>query len=293
MPRTARKKSRTGIYHVIMRGNNRDRIFHCEQDYGAFLKRLRKYRDECGFGLYAYCLMDNHVHLLLKEEEEPLSDAMRRLCGSFVGWYNKKYDRIGHLFQDRFRSEVVEDDAYLATALRYIHRNPVKAGLCDDPADFPWSSCRELMQWMKQEAGSAAGDGSASRISPSACDLDEATGHNPSSCPDLLVDPYLVCAMFHADPALALERFDKFHRLDTHDRCLDIDDDSRKWSDEELRAYISMQWKLDPMRLRGEKPERRVQVVRALLQLGGVSSRQLARLTDISPSALLRMAKNT
>jgi len=235
--------------------------------------------------------MDNHVHLLLKEEDEPLSDTMRRLCGSFVGWYNKKYDRVGHLFQDRFRSEVVEDDAYLATALRYIHRNPVKAGLCTDPSDFPWSSCRELMQWMKQEAGRTSAEISAFLPSPDACE--EVTVHHHSNGSELLVDAYLVCAMFHADPGQALERFDQFHRLDTRDRCLDIDEDSRKWSDEELQAYISMQWKLDPMRLRGEKPERRVQVVQDLLQLEGVSSRQLARLTDISPSALLRMAKNS
>ena len=140
MSRTARQPIATGVYHVILRGINRQRIFEDEEDYERFLFLLDHYKTICGYELYAYCLMPNHIHILIKEGKEPLSTVFRRLGTSFVYWYNLKYDRSGHLFQDRYKSEVVEDDAYFLTALRYIHRNPVKGGLCNDPGEYPYSS---------------------------------------------------------------------------------------------------------------------------------------------------------
>ena len=84
--------------------------------------------------------MPNHIHLLLKEGKEPLEQVFRRIGASFVYWYNGKYERTGHLFQDRYKSEAVEDDSYFLTALRYIHLNPVKAGICTEPSEYPYSS---------------------------------------------------------------------------------------------------------------------------------------------------------
>ena len=140
MSRTARQKSKTDIYHVILRGINRQRIFEDEEDYERFLFLLSHYREVSGYSLYTWCLMPNHIHILLKEGEEPLQKIFRRIGASFVYWYNMKYGRTGHLFQDRFKSEAVEDDTYFLTALRYIHRNPVKAGICSLPEDYPYSS---------------------------------------------------------------------------------------------------------------------------------------------------------
>ena len=128
MPRAAREKSKTGVYHIMVRGINRQSIFQDNEDKGVYLKRLSRYKEECGFEIYAYCLMDNHVHLLMKEGIESISDSMKRIGASYVYWYNYKYVRTGHLFQDRYRSEIVEDDAYLITVARYIHQNPVKVG---------------------------------------------------------------------------------------------------------------------------------------------------------------------
>ena len=90
--------------------------------------------------LYSYCLMGNHLHLLLKAGSEPLSGLIKRMGIRFAAWYNHKYQRTGHLFQDRFRSEPVENDAYLLAVYRYIALNPVKAGLCSEPEDYPWCS---------------------------------------------------------------------------------------------------------------------------------------------------------
>ena len=140
MPRQARKKSETGIYHVILRGINHRQIFYDSDDYTKFLQLLNDYKDECRYLLYAYCLMGNHVHLLLREGKEPLENIFRRLGSKYVYWYNSKYEREGALFQDRFKSEPVEDDAYLLTVLRYIHQNPIKAGLCKKPEEYLYSS---------------------------------------------------------------------------------------------------------------------------------------------------------
>lgn len=111
----------------MMRGINRQAIFYDEADFSKFLETLLKYKEISGYEIYAYCLMDNHVHLLLKVGREPLEQIMRRICGSYVYWYNTEYQRIGYLFQDRFKSEVVENDSYFLTVLRYIHQNPLKA----------------------------------------------------------------------------------------------------------------------------------------------------------------------
>ena len=143
MPRTARVKSRTGVYHVMLRGVNQQQIFFDEEDYLHFTDLLGRYKRTCGFRLYAYCLMGNHVHLLMKTGAEPLGDFFKRLICSYVFWYNSKYERVGHLFQNRFRSEPVDSKEYFLTVLRYILRNPVNAGLCRFPQEYIHSSARE------------------------------------------------------------------------------------------------------------------------------------------------------
>jgi len=140
MPRESRKRSNSGVYHIMLRGINRQQIFEDDEDYSRFLETLAKYREECGYSLYGYCLMPNHVHLVLREGKQPLETIMRRIGASFVYWYNAKYARTGHLFQDRFKSEPVESDAYLLTVIRYVHWNPVKAGLCSTLEAYPYSS---------------------------------------------------------------------------------------------------------------------------------------------------------
>jgi REP element-mobilizing transposase RayT len=144
MPRKSRKASASGIYHILLRGINRQRIFEEDEDYNRFLDLLGQVKKLSGFELYAYCLMDNHVHLLLKEKKEPPSMIIRRLGARYAFWFNWKYQRSGHLFQDRFKSEPVETDPYFLTVINYIHQNPVKSGVSKGAADYPWSSRRHL-----------------------------------------------------------------------------------------------------------------------------------------------------
>ncbi|MGN0494089.1 MAG: transposase [Acutalibacteraceae bacterium] len=143
MPRKARKKSETGIYHVIFRGINQQQIFEDSEDYGKFLKILKDCKAISEFKIFAYCLMGNHIHLLIQEDKEPIEQVMKRIATRFVYWYNIKYRRAGHLFQDRFKSEPVEDDAYFLTVIRYIHQNPIKAGISDN-LDYEYSSYNEF-----------------------------------------------------------------------------------------------------------------------------------------------------
>jgi len=145
MPRLPRQKSGSGIYHVMFRGINQQVIFESDEDYFKFLETLEQYKAISGYKVFAYCLMSNHVHILIKVEKEDLDLIMKRIAGSYVYWYNWKYYRKGHLFQDRFKSEPVEDDAYFLTVLRYIHQNPLKAGLVKRIDEYRFSSYNDFI----------------------------------------------------------------------------------------------------------------------------------------------------
>ena len=140
MSRGIRKKSESGIYHIMLRGINHQQIFMDDEDNQKFLRVLADCKQICGFELYAYCLMGNHVHLLIKEGTEPLDLVFKRIGSRFVYWYNVKYNRVGHLYQDRYKSCPVETDEYFLSAMRYIHQNPVKAKLVKDCMDYEYSS---------------------------------------------------------------------------------------------------------------------------------------------------------
>ena len=145
MPRKPRQQSNSGMYHVILRGINRQTIFEDDEDCEKFLFLLSSYKEKCGYKVYAWCLMDNHIHLLIKTEKDPIGIVFKKIASVYAIYFNTKYQRVGHLFQDRFRSEPVEDDAYFLQALRYIHMNPVKAGMCENPQDYEFSSYREYI----------------------------------------------------------------------------------------------------------------------------------------------------
>ena len=154
MTRPLRTNSGTGIYHVMLRGINKQIIFESPLDYGKFLNLLyqmvypidesrKPMPPKCI--IYAYCLMPNHVHLLIQEKNQNLSNIIKQIAAAYALYFNKKYERCGHLFQDRFKSESVADAAYFFTLLRYIHQNPVAGGLCEKVDDYEWSSWREYI----------------------------------------------------------------------------------------------------------------------------------------------------
>ena len=140
MPRKARKLSSTNIYHVMIRGNRKQDIFLEDEDRFRFTKILKKVKQKGEYELFAYCLMNNHIHLLIKEKDERLFQIMKRINVSYVTYFNQKYQQIGHLFQGRFKSEPIEDETYLLVVLSYIHNNPLNAFIVKNLEEYPWSS---------------------------------------------------------------------------------------------------------------------------------------------------------
>ncbi len=145
MPRTPRWMllTRDAAYHVMSRGHNREAVFADPDDARHFLRLLARYRERFGFRLSHYCLITNHVHLLLRlEDPRRLSALMAGLLLAYVRYFNKRHGFVGHLWQGRFKSPVVQRDGYWLSCGRYIERNPVEAGVVSEPWTYPWSSCR-------------------------------------------------------------------------------------------------------------------------------------------------------
>ena len=143
MSRVSRKISETGIYHIVFRGINKQDIFEEPSDYEKLLEIIRNIKKDINFEIYVYCLMSNHVHLMLKESKAgEISLIMKRLLTSYVMWYNKKYGRTGSLIAGRYKSMPIEIDEYFLCVVRYIHQNPIKAGIVDNLNEYRWSSFR-------------------------------------------------------------------------------------------------------------------------------------------------------
>jgi REP element-mobilizing transposase RayT len=129
MPRKARIDAPGALHHVIIRGIERRKIFRSEYDRENFLKRLSELIPETKTDCFAWALMSNHVHLLLRTGNVPIAVLMNRLLTGYAGWFNKKYKRHGQLFQNRYKSILCQEDIYLKELVRYIHLNPLRAGV--------------------------------------------------------------------------------------------------------------------------------------------------------------------
>lgn len=247
MPRRAREKSNSGIYHVMLRGINKQDIFHDEEDKVKFIDTLKKYKEISQYKIYGYCLMSNHIHLLIKEGKETLSQAMKRIGVSYVYWYNLKYDRYGHLFQDRYKSESVEDEKYLLVVLRYIHQNPIKAGMVEDVADYRWSS---YTKYIDQK--------------------------------DDLIDTGFVLSILGPNRKKAIEIFAEFMDKENKDTCLDIKMNRiKQLSDEDVRKLIKKITKTNNIQiLLLMNKNDRDEVIKEI-KSKEVSIRQLARITGL------------
>lgn len=243
MPRIAREKSATGIYHVMLRGINRQAIFEDNEDYEKFLQVIEGCKAVSHFELFSYCLMDNHVHLMIREKDEGIEQIFKRIGARYVYWYNWKYRRNGHLFQDRFKSEPVETDSYFVTVLRYIHQNPVKAGLCKNLQDYQWSSYRNYLGLEGL--------------------VDIQMGL------DLIGDDYI-----------------SFMNKKSDDACLELEPPPVRLTDNELREETKRLYKMDASAVQMEAKERRNEILKELLKIEGVSTRQLSRVTGVSVNAI-------
>ncbi|HEX2587008.1 MAG TPA: transposase [Gaiellales bacterium] len=144
MPRPPRIEYPNAIHHVAMRGNRRLPVFEGRADFEVYLETLSKVTARQGWRLLSYCLMPNHLHLLIQTPAPNLSEGMGLLSGTYTRMYNDVRGVPGHVFQGRFKNQLVESDEHLLTAFAYIALNPVKPGFCGSPIDWEWSAHREL-----------------------------------------------------------------------------------------------------------------------------------------------------
>ena len=145
MTRPLRLEFEGALYHITSRGDRREAIFESDVDRFGFLRRLGQVCESCNWACHAFCLMDNHYHLLVETPDANLSKGMRQLNGVYTQDFNRRHGRCGHVFQGRFKSILVEKQAYLLELSRYIVLNPVRAGMVKNPEDWHWSSYRAMI----------------------------------------------------------------------------------------------------------------------------------------------------
>ena len=145
MARRPRAEVEGGLYHIIARGNNRRPIFRSDDDHKKFLSLVGTRKQKVPFYLYAYCLMTNHFHLLVERQADPIGRIMQRILTGYSQYYNRKYRKVGHLFQGRHKSILCQSDMYLGELVRYIHLNPVRAKMVRKAERYPYSSQRAYL----------------------------------------------------------------------------------------------------------------------------------------------------
>jgi putative transposase len=257
MPRGPRVKSISGIYHIMLRGANRQEIFHDDMDCMRFLEIIEKYKMVSGMKVYAWCLMNNHVHLLLKEGIEDLSITMKRIGVSYVTYYNLKYNTTGHLFQDRFRSENVESNVILFRVIRYIHQNPVKAGIVKRTDEWRWSSCTGYY------------------------------GKNPH--PRNLVDIDFILKKLSTDITNAKQLFQEFNERKSNDQYLEDTVGEKRLSDDEARLEIKeLLGAIEIAQVKSLPRIKRNEVLRRVRYTNGLSLRQAARILGVSHNLIFK-----
>jgi len=258
MPRQPRRKSNSNVYHIMLRGINRQSIFECDEDYQHFLELLRQYKEKCGYRVYAYCLMGNHVHLLMSFDKEDISISMKRICVAYSYYYNYKNMREGHVFQDRFRSEAVEDDPYFIGVARYIHRNPLKAGICSSLKKYQWSSYFEYLK---------------------------ATGKDKNVKPSVYItDTSMILDMQGSD------EFFRFTNTANDDDYLELHDEPRvAISDETARSVLKKAVGIDTVTFVQSMTKPKQHEVINLLYDSGANASQISRLTGISRPTIIKV----
>ena len=253
---TARKRCESGIYPIIIRGVNRQDVFYDDEDFKRFLNIMEQMKSQKEYLVFGYCLMGNHVHLLIQERIDFISRLMSRIGTSYAWWYNRKYERSGHLFQGRYASECVENETYLRTVFRYIHNNPVKAGLVKDPEEYRWSSIHAY--------------------------------YGTTELPPGLTEPDFILDIIDPNRAKALQSLREFMKCENEDECLDDTVKKRK-SDGEVKNEIEALMNGEQIgKFKGIEKGQRREVLQKIKASDGVSQRQIARVIGLSPNIIFK-----
>ena len=251
MPRVARDISETNIYHIMNRALNKQTLYDDEQDFLYFLKVLKDVKTKTHFDLYAYCVMTNHYHLLIKEHDVKISVIMNKINSRYANYYNLKNERTGYVFNDRFHSESVDSMPYLFRCARYIHQNPVKAGLCDKTYNYKFSSIHAY----RRQKGNYLN----------------------------LVDTDYINKNFKSN------EFVSWNDLESHDRCMDIA--NNKLSDKEVANILYKVLKVSNKKEYSQKKEEeQMYAILKLIDMS-IPLKQLSRVSGHSYYKLQRLRR--
>lgn len=261
MPRISRNnlKTITKTYHIIIRGNNKQDIFTCENDRKKFINLLKETKEEYSFRVYLFVLMTNHVHFVIYDENNRMSKIMHKLCSSYAKYFNKEYNRVGHLFQDRYRSISVNDDKYLFNLIRYIHNNPCKAKMSRIDV-YEWSSYQEYIG--QKDFG--------------------------------ITDTDFILSLFGEVKEEALKQFIKYNAQIDNKEYLKIELETEgELSDEDAIQYIKMVIGVENLlEILLYSKETRNKYIYKITQIEGIQIEQIVRLLGISKRTIMRIIEN-
>lgn len=240
---------------MILRGINHQEVFYDIKDYQKFLKELNKTKEEYEYKLYAFALMSNHIHLLIFDKKECLSKIIHNLATRYSLYFNKKYERCGHLFQNRFLSKEVENESYLLNLQRYIHQNPVKEKM-GKIEEYQWSSYQDYIGKAKN------------------------------------ADTEFILSIFHQEKNQAIKLFEEFNHILVNRN--DFEYEMRKWYTDteaiEIMKEILQEENLTKIQNYNTNIKR--DIITKILNVKGISSAQIARILGFNERLVQRIAKD-
>ncbi len=263
VPRYPRQYSKTGIYHIMLRGNERKDIFIDEEDKEKLIKTVFKKKADEAFKLYAYCIMDNHLRLVIKEQKEPISRIVKKIATSYAYYFNNKYKRVGHLFQDRYKSETIEDEAYLLPVIRYVHHNPEKTEITKKEK-YRWSSYSNYL--------------------------------NPLNHHTELPEIKEILEMFSSDIERALKEFIHYSNKYEEKNFLEMKETIKSEIDEEnvneyINGYLkSRNFKKEDLKKR-EHTKQKEDLIQQLIKRSNLSKRKIAILIGVNRETVRKVSK--
>lgn len=259
MPRYQRIKSKSGYYHVMVRGNEKRNIFNTDDDKQRFLEILYHKKQGGRFYIHAFCLMDNHFHLMLSEGTEAVAKVMKRISVSYVYYFNNKYKRVGHLFQDRFKSEVVEQDSYILSLARYIHQNPVKAGKVKTAGEYLWSSY--------------------------ACYI------NDNNCYRKIVDTEPILGLFSTDKEVAKREFKRYMCQDGDEVYIDLPEEKEEIDEDAAKGLFRKMLREREINLDNGSIMLPDELIKEFKEITSLSLRKIASITGMNKDKVNKILK--
>lgn len=255
MPRDKRKKSSTKVYHVIDRGINKQDILLDKQDFIKYVEEIKNTKEKYEYEIYAYALMNDHVHFIIHDKNENMSKAIQSLNIRYSSYFNKKYQRTGHLFENRFRSKVVESESYLKNLVRYIHKNPECAGL----KPYIWTSYNEYLSRNNIISGEA------------------------------------VLKVFGDYKGEALNNFKKFHKdyIKFQDYNKDYELVTQITDEEAIDIIKNILKEENLLKVQNYEKNEKEKAIKIILEIEGIRKEQLSRILGISTKTIRNIEKKS